>query len=116
MNKREKKAAFLAAFCYLALLAFGFGMLKAAQRTRRMLYGGKPVMAQLSHHENAAKQTDYTVMLGGGEWKLRFSLPESGMAEQTAEQLPPCSLKLLLRMIDYADRAACHTAEWISGR
>ncbi|MBQ6042306.1 MAG: hypothetical protein IJL32_16220 [Oscillospiraceae bacterium] len=116
MNKRAKKAAFLAAFCYLALLGLGFGMLKTAQQTRKMLYGGKPVMAQLSHYENAANQTDYTVMLGGGEWKLRFSLPESGLAEQTAAQLPPCSLKLLLRLINYADRAACYTAEWISGR
>lgn len=82
---------------YLACLLWGIGMLKAAQETRRLLYGGQPVMA--------AVHSGRTVTLGGGEWT--FTLPETAISR--SEMLPPCTLRLILRFYE----AAAHTAEVI---
>ena len=113
MTKRIKKAALIAAFGYFSVAGLGFGLLRAAQQTRRTLYGGQPVMAQLSR---PLPETDaYQLALGGGEWELTFSLPALSGAEQAAAQLPPCTVKLLLRLAMLADRAADYTAECISG-
>ena len=90
-------------------------MLKAAQKTRQMLYGGQPVMAQIVREPLPESRTAYTVSLGGGEWGFRFSLPSRADAEKAAEQLPPCMGKLLLQIFLLTDRAADQTAEWISG-
>ena len=115
MNRRIKKAAVIAAFGYCSVTAFCCGMLKAAQKTRQMLYGGQPVMAQIVREPLPESRTAYTVSLGGGEWGFRFSLPSRADAEKAAEQLPPCMGKLLLQIILLTDRAADQTAEWISG-
>ncbi len=116
-RRRAKKAALLAAFCYLCILLLGVGMLKAAQRTRQILYGGQPVMAQLrpAAEDSAGRKTAVSVELGGGEW--RIPLPASADAKQTAgqlaEQMPPCMLKLFLRLGILADRAGDQTAWFI---
>ena len=116
MRKRAKKAAFLAAFSYLAVLGLGCGMLRAAQRTRQTLYGGQPVMAQIARQELPEHRTACTLTLGGGEWRLHAVFPSGSGAAQAAEQLPPCMLKLLLRLAIDADAAAAQIAECISGR
>ena len=115
MKRRMKKAAFMAAFGYLSVMTLGCGMLKAAQRTRRTLYGGQPVMAQVMKQALPECRPVYTVSLGGGAWQFSFSTPERAAVEKAAEQLPPCMGKLLVQIILYADRAADQTAEWISG-
>ena len=110
MKKRIKKAALIAAFGYLSVTGLGFGMLKAAQQTRRTLYGGAPVMAQVTQQQSheAAEIT-----LGGGEWHMQIQLPELQCLTEAADALPPSLLKLLLRIVMLADRAAVQTAETI---
>ena len=115
MKRSIKKAAFMAAVGYLSVMTLGCGMLKAAQRTRRTLYGGQPVMAQVTKQELSESRPVYTVSLGGGAWQFTFSTPQRDTVEKAAEQLPPCMGKLLLQILLYADRAADQTAEWISG-
>ena len=115
MKKRIKKAACIAAFGYFAVSGLGFGMLKAAQETRRTLYGGKPVMAALT--QPLHPQTDereYLLKLGGGEWEIPVTLPDLSDAENAAAQLPPCTGKLFVRMFLIANRFADQTAEWIA--
>lgn len=114
MTKRMKKAAVIAAFGYFSIAGLGFGLLRTAQQTRRTLYGGQPVMAQLSRPlpENAST---YQMVLGGGEWELTFSLPAVSGVAQSAAQLPPCTAKLLLRILVLTDQLADYTAECISG-
>ncbi len=112
-RRRAKKAALLAAFCYICVLAGGIGMLRAAQRTRQILYGGQPVMAQRSGQKGSGGQ----ITLGGGEWQL--PLPELSEQEEQAAalaaKLPPCTAKYLLRLTFLTDRAADYTARCISG-
>lgn len=115
MRRDMKKAAVIAAFGYLSVMSLGCGMLKAAQVTRQTLYGGQPVMAQIAKQSLPDSRTAYTVSLGGGEWRFRWSLPCRDAVAEKTEQLPPCMAKLLVRIILLADRAADQTAEWISG-
>ena len=112
-RRRAKKAALLAAFCYICVLTGGVGMLRAAQRTRQILYGGQPAMAELRTPEGTGGQ----VALGGGEWEIPLpdlSAQESDAAELAAK-LPPCTLKYLVRLTALADRAADYTARCIRG-
>ena len=112
MKHRTKKAACIAAFGYIAVCGLGFGMLKAAQETRRTLYGGTPVMAQVTKPVNPQNHDEtYQLMLGGGEWKLSFALPDISENGNAAAQLPPCTGKIFIRMFLLADQ----TAEWIAG-
>lgn len=118
MRKSRKKAALTAAFLYLAVLSLGTGMLRAAQRTRQTLYGGHPVMAQLSRTvPDDAEQSpgSYEMTLGGGEWVFTFTAPDPSEAERMAAYLPPCTLRFVLRLVSLADAAADYTAECISG-
>ena len=116
-RRRAKKAALLAAFCFICILLLGVGMLKAAQRTRQILYGGQPVMAQLSPGAETSEEQSAagSLELGGGEWHI--PLPElSGMrqnAERLAAEMPPCLMKLFLRLGILADRAGDQTARFI---
>lgn len=112
MRKRTKKAAFAAAFGYISIVGLGLGMLKAAQQTRRTLYGGAPVMAQITHETETAETA---ITLGGGEWTIAVTPPETHTAIAAAEALPPSTAKLLLRLAILADRAANYTAELITG-
>ena len=111
MQKRAKKAAGLAAFSYISVLFLGVGMLRAAQVSRRTLYGGMPCLASVTQSED----TGVSVSLGGAEWTLHAALPQSPAESRFAEALPPCFLKYLLRLTENADRAADYTAECISG-
>lgn len=113
MKKRTKKAACIAAFGYFAVCGLGFGMLRAAQETRRTLYGGTPVMAQLT--QPLSDHQEQKLLLGGGEWEISLSLPDFSETGDAAAQLPPCTGKLLLRMFYLTDRLADQTAEWIAG-
>ncbi len=115
MQQRIKKAACYAALIYCSGAGLLFGMLRAAQQTRRTLYGGQPVMAQVTRQALPECRPVYTVSLGGGAWQFSFSTPERAAVEKAAEQLPPCMGKLLVQIILFADRAADQTAEWISG-
>ena len=116
MQARIKKAACRAAFGYLAFLALGMGMLRAAQQTRRTLYGGQPVLAQISKPlPDAADDPQYRVALGGGEWEITLSLPELTGAAEAAAAMPPCTAKLLLRIAALMNAAADQTAELITG-
>ncbi len=114
-RRRARKAALLAAFSYICILTGGIGMLKAAQKTRQILYGGQPVMAQL--HSSSVQNGTQTVMeLGGGEW--RVPLPdyaeEKAAAAEYAAEMPPCTLKYLLRLALLAENAADYTAGCIA--
>lgn len=110
MKKRIKKAACIAAFGYCSVMGLGFGMLRTAQQTRRILYGGMPVMAQVTQQQNAASAQ---IALGGGEWMLQIHLPVLSGAEKAADALPPSMGKLMLRLLFLSDTAAGQTAETI---
>ena len=108
MNKRMKKAAYYAALIYGACAVLGFGMLRAAQQTRRTLYGGHPVMAYYAG--------DGTVTLGGGEWTVTPMLPAlAERAEALSEKLPPCTAKCILRLTAYCESLADQTAAKLRG-
>lgn len=115
MNKRKKKAAMIAAFGYLSVMSLGLGMLKAAQQTRRTLYGGTPVLAQVTHQELPDMPQTSEVTFGGGEWTLHLTAPELSEAIEAAENMPPSMGKLLLRLAMLSDQAADYTAELITG-
>ena len=115
-RRYAKKAAWLAAFCYLSGLALSVGMLKAAQKTRQILYGGQPVMAQISQRiPDDAGGESVEMELGGGEWTLTVPAVQQTVnsLEQYAADMPPCMGKYLLRLLSLADRAADYTARWI---
>lgn len=110
MKKRIKKAALIAAFGYCSVMGLGFGMLRAAQQTRRTLYGGTPVMAQITQRQSPGAAE---ITLGGGEWALQIQQPELSAAVSKADLLPPSLCKLLLRFYFLSDSAAYQTAETI---
>lgn len=115
MKRSTKKAAIIAAFGYISVSALGLGLLKTAQQTRRTLYGGAPVLAQIRHEELPEQPRAYTLTLGGGEWELHFAPPDlTGIAE-AAGTLPPTAGKLMLRLLWLTDMAAGQTAECMSG-
>lgn len=117
MKKRTKKAAAIAAFGYFSVMSLGLGMLKAAQQTRRTLYGGTPVMAQVTHQtlpEDSAAQSA-EISFGGGEWTVQLTAPKLSGAIDAAENLPPSMSRLLLRLAVFSDKAADYTAELITG-
>lgn len=117
MNHRKKRAALFAASGYIAVMGLGLSLLRAAQQTRRTLYGGQPVMAQLTQtlSQDEKAPVCYQMELGGGEWSLEITLPARQRAEQLADALPPCSLKLLLRMLLQFPALADQTAVCIKG-
>ena len=110
MKKRIKKAAVIAAFGYISVMGLGYGMLKAAQQTRQTLYGGTPVMAQVTQQQSSSAAE---VTLGGGEWKMQIQKPKFSGAAKAAEALPPSMGKLLLRLWILSDAIATQTAETI---
>ena len=110
MKKRIKKAAAIAALGYCSVMGLGFGMLRTAQQTRRTLYGGTPVMAQVTQQQSS---DTVEITLGGGEWRLQIPQPELSGAAKAADILPPSMGKLLLRLVFLFDSAACQTAETI---
>ena len=108
MHARTKKAACYAALIYCSCAVLGFGMLRAAQQTRRTLYGGQPVLAQY--------QPDGTLSLGGGEWEIAPVLPQlSESADALSEKLPPCTAKILLRLTALSERCADQIAAKLRG-
>lgn len=110
MKKRIKKAAAIAALGYCSVMGLGFGMLRTAQQTRRTLYGGTPVMAQVTQQQSSDTAE---IMLGGGEWQLQLRQPELSGAAKAAGYLPPSMGRLLLRLCQLSDYAAHQTAETI---
>lgn len=115
MKRTTKKAAIIAAFGYMAAASLGLGMLKAAQQTRRTLYGGTPVLAQIRHEALPEQPPQYTLSLGGGEWVIHFSPPDLTVLAEKAGEMPPNACKLMLRLFWLTDFAADQTAECISG-
>lgn len=85
---------------YCACLALGLGMLKAAQETRRLLYGGTPVMAAVRQADD--RQTVLT--FGGGEWEITLPVPENSFSRTAA--LPPCTVRLLMRIWELSGQTA----------
>ena len=111
MQARTKKAAYYAALIYLSCAGLGFGMLKAAQQTRRILYGGQPVMAQCIPAGTAEDPDSYTLSLGGGEWEVDLTVPQiSEKAAALADALPPCTVKSLLLLLCETEALADQTA------
>ena len=74
-------------------------MLRAAQKTRQILYGGQPVPA----HVNVQSDNHYQISLGGGEWNFLLDTADNGAAEQLARYLPPCMVKWILQIFVSAD-------------
>ena len=112
MKQRKKRAALFAALIYLTLTGFSFGILKAAQTTRRLLYGGAPVMAHLTRQTPGPDVLE----LGGGEWKIPLPAEDHDFSGfSIAEHLPPCMTEALLRLLFLTDRLSTQTAEWIGG-
>lgn len=107
MNHRNKRAVFLALTGYLAAVGLTFGMLRTAQVTRRTLYGGQPVMAQVMQTDENTR----TVMLGGGEWEITVQKNDGSTVQQIAAALPPGLFRWMLRMVQQCSQ----TAEYITG-
>lgn len=114
MKKRKKRAfhGILAAICcYTAVNAALLGILKSTGKTREILYGDDAALVQCTETKTA-EGTAYAMQLGGGEWS--FSVLGSQLADvsaQTADQLPPCAMKLVLHMVALA---GYYTAECIN--
>ncbi len=113
--KKQKKRAFrgilVAICCYAAVNVTLLGILKSTGQTRKILYGDDAALVQCTETKTVAG-TAYTMQLGGGEWS--FSVARSQFADisaQAADQLPPCVMKLVLRMVSLA---GYYTAECIS--
>ncbi len=113
--KQHKKRAFrgiiTAICCYAAVNAALLGILKSTGQTRQILYGDDAALVQCTQTETAAG-TAYTMQLGGGEWS--FSVLGTQLADisaQAANRLPPCMMKLILRMVALAEY---YTAECIN--
>lgn len=118
MKSRKKSSAVYAALIYLTVTGFPFGMLKAAQTTRRLLYGGSPVMAQLTQAvPQDAEHPARCLELGGGEWKIQLPADDDSdsVLQTLPDKLPPGVLKALFRLYTLTDRLSDQTAEWISG-
>lgn len=111
-KKRIGKAVMIVLGVYLAVMGTLLGILKTTHQTRYILYGGQAVVAQCMIQETAAG-TEYTMQLGGGEWSFSFLQPETSTAAKLAEQLPPCTTKLLLRMVTLAEYYTDYIADCI---
>ena len=101
-KKRVQKAVFTAIFCYGAMLALFLGILRSTGQTRKILYGENAVMVQCTQNQTAAGTLAYTIELGGGEWSFSWE-PAAKKLAKPAENLPPCMLKLLLRLAVLAE-------------
>ena len=109
MSPKIKKAARRTAFVYVSLLALSAGMLRAAQQTRRTLYGGQPVLARVTQAQDGGLQLE----LGGGEWSVGYPTEPPAVLHRIAalaEQLPPCTVKILLRLWFLAGQTARDTS------
>ena len=109
MNNRQKKAALCGLLGYLAVTGLACGMLKTALVTRKTLYGGQPVMAQVTRRETADGSA-YDISLGGGEWKIALTETDGSTIQRIAEALPPGLFRWIFRMAQLAG----HTAEAIA--
>ncbi len=110
-KKRALRGVVTAICCYAALNAALLGILKSTGQTRQILYGDDAAMVQCTQTKTAAG-TAYTVELGGGEWSfLVLGTQLADFSAQTANRLPPCMMKLILRMVSLAEY---YTAECIS--
>lgn len=102
MKKQKKRALrgmLTAVCCYTAVNAALLGILRSTEQTRKILYGNDAALVQCTETKTAAGTT-YIMQLGGGEWS--FSLLSSQLAEisaQAADDLPPCVMKMVLRMV-----------------
>lgn len=114
MRRDHRKAAICAVIGYLIAVGFTCGMLRAAQKTRQMMYGGTPVLAQVTKKLPESEETSsYAFDLGGGEWQL--VLPAGNFPENGASKLPPCTAVWIMRLKMLSGRLADQTAGWISG-
>ena len=116
-KKRKIKAACMAAFVYLAGLALCIGILRAAQQTRQILYGGETVMVQMTQIQEAKDASEaYQITFGGGEWVWEIYIPEKSYAAVIAEKLPPSMTKALFRLLCVAEELVNQTTERIQLR
>ena len=107
MNYRNKRALCIGIFGYLAAVGLTCGMLRTAQVTRKTLYGGQPVMAQVVQEDDNTR----TVMLGGGEWEITVKKTDGSTVQRIAAVLPPGLFRWMLRLTQLADQ----TAEYMTG-
>lgn len=104
MKKHKKRAALqYVALVYGSALTLTLGMLRCAQKTRQALYGGQPVMAQISPKTDVS--ASYEISLGGGEWVWNLQLPTTPISEQIAAHLPPCMAKWMLQFFSTMEKA-----------
>ena len=113
MKNNMGKALICAVIGYLIAVGFCFGMLKTAQRTRKRLYGGRPVMAQVTKElpDSSTQSGSLAVSFGGGEWQIR--LPSGADYSHLTAHIPPCGAVWLLRLHDLAVTLSDQTAEGI---
>ena len=107
MKNRIKKAALTAVLGYCSVVGLGFGMLRAAQQTRRTLYGGTPVMAQITQRQSPGAAE---ITLGGGECTAQpeaaLSLLQAAKQEgiNTAiETCGYCKKETILKLAEFVD-------------
>ncbi len=102
-SKRVFRGIVTAICCYAAIMAMLLGILTSTGKTRQILYGDDAAAVQCTQQKTAAG-TAYTVQLGGGEWSV--SVMGSQLADisaQAAQQMPPCVMKLVLRLVSLAE-------------
>ena len=107
MKRPNKKAFLIATAGYAAVVGLTCGMLRIAQVTRRTLYGGQPVLAQVIQEEHDARK----IALGGGEWEIALQKKDGSTAQRIAAVLPPGLFRWVLRLSELTDQ----TAEYITG-
>ena len=113
-KKRKKRTAlYYAVLGYLAAVCLTLGLLRTAQKTRQVLYGGKTVLASLV--PPLEESTDsYTLSLGGGEWSYPMHIFYDDTSVSFIQSLPPCTAKWLVQTFLLTDAAMERVLDWVS--
>lgn len=98
---KKRTARFYAVLVYLTSISLSFGMLRSAQKTRQAIYGGQPVMAQVTPTE---QPYCYQVSLGGGEWVWTLTMPTQSPLLKWSEYLPPCMGKWVMQLMALTEK------------
>ncbi|MBR3679305.1 MAG: hypothetical protein IKL87_03795 [Oscillospiraceae bacterium] len=113
--RRHKKrtAVFYAVLVYMMSMLFILGFLRTAQKTRQVLYGGKPVLSSVTKAE-FSDDSGYILSFGGGEWTIPFEGSGTLTAEKILPVLPPSMAKWMVRTYYLWNHTTERVLGWVS--
>lgn len=113
-KKRKKRTAVCyAVLVYLTTLFLMLGLLRTAQKTRQVLYGGKPVLASLTPPLENSNES-FMLSLGGGEWSYPVSIYDEDTSFSFTRFIPPCMAKWLMQTFLTAAQTTERVVDWVS--